>query len=160
MRVRPCTISLATNEIVIGRDHITLIGGRIDANAETAGRVKISNSTWRGRECARMLGIDAAFNRGAKEANFVLRNGQRRSCGNLDLLIDNINSGDHLGHGVFDLHARIHLNEEEFTVLVQELDRSGADVAKFGHGRGDNPPMPSRCSGFRAGEGPSSQTFW
>ena len=85
-----------------------------------------------------MLGVDAAFNRRAEESDVVLRDGKRRTRRNLDLLIDDVNSGDHLGDRMLDLHPRVHLDEEELPVLVQELDRSGADVAKFSHGLGDN----------------------
>ena len=36
--------------------------------------------------------------------------------------------GDHLGHAVLDLDARVHLQEEVLAVLEQALDRAGADV--------------------------------
>ena len=39
---------------------------------------------------------------------------------------------------MLDLHPCVHLNEEELPVLVQELDRSSADVAQLSHGLGDN----------------------
>ena len=66
---------LADQGIIIGRDHVTLIGRRIDADAETAGGVKVGNSSRRGLKSARMLGVDAAFNRGPKETNVILRDG-------------------------------------------------------------------------------------
>ena len=87
----------------------------------------------------RMLGVDPAFDRGAKESNVVLRNGKGRAGRDLDLLIDDVNSGDHFSDRVLDLHARVHLDEEELSVLIEELDRPGADVAQFGHGLGDDP---------------------
>ena len=39
---------------------------------------------------------------------------------------------------MLDLDPCIHLNEEELPVLVQELDRSSADVAQLSHRLGDN----------------------
>src|SRR5271166_5435735 len=61
----PVHDQLADQRIVIGGNHVTLIGRRIDANAETAGRMEIGNSTRRRHERARVLGVDPAFNRGA-----------------------------------------------------------------------------------------------
>ena len=138
MRVRPWTISFANQGIVIGRDHVPLIGCRIDPNAEAAGGMKIGNSSRRGRECARMLRVDAAFDRGSKDSDIILRDRERRAGRNLDLLIDDVDSGDHFGDRMLDLDPCIHLNEEELPVLVQELDRSSADVAQLSHRLGDN----------------------
>src|SRR3546814_7676545 len=39
---------------------------------------------------------------------------------------------------MFDLKPRVHLDEEEAAVLVQELDRAGAAIAELGHGIGDD----------------------
>ena len=39
---------------------------------------------------------------------------------------------------MLDLDSCIHLNEEKLPVLVQELDRSSADVAQLNHRLGDN----------------------
>ena len=61
----------------------------------------------------------------------------RAGC-DLDLLIDDVNPGDHLRDWVLDLHARVHFDEEELSVLVEELDRPGADVAQFRHSPRDN----------------------
>src|SRR5690606_1298791 len=57
--------------------------------------------------------------------------------GNTDLLKDEVEAGDHLGHGMLDLEARIHLDEVEFTILVQELDGAGAAVLELLHRIGD-----------------------
>ena len=42
--------------------------------------------------------------------------------------------GDHLGHAVLDLDARVHLQEEVLAVLEQALDRAGADVVDGARG--------------------------
>src|SRR2546427_12740963 len=56
-----------------------------------------------------------------------------------DLLLHEVEVRAHLGDGVLDLDAGVHLHEIERPVFVeQELDRAGADVAdRFGqpHGR-------------------------
>ena len=44
--------------------------------------------------------------------------------------------GRHLGHRMLDLHARVHLDEEEGAVLDQELERADAPVADLPAGLG------------------------
>ena len=56
--------------------------------------------------------------------------------GDLDLLIHEIEAGDHLGHRMLDLDAGIHLDEIEFAVLVEKLDRADALVIHLAHGVG------------------------
>ena len=67
----------------------------------------------------------------------LLRERQRRAGGDADLLDDEVDAGDHLGHRMLDLQARVHLDEVELAVLVEELDRAGAAVAELLHGLGD-----------------------
>ncbi len=45
------------------------------------------------------------------------------------LLAHEIDAGDQLGHRMLDLDARVHLDEVEAAVLVQELERAGAAIA-------------------------------
>ena len=42
-----------------------------------------------------------------------------------------------LGHRMLDLDARVHLDEVEAAVLVQELDRADAEIFELAHGLGD-----------------------
>src|SRR3712207_8614617 len=51
-----------------------------------------------------------------------------RSGGDADLLVHEVDAGDHLGHRMLHLDAGVHLDEVELAVLVQELDRAGAGV--------------------------------
>src|SRR4051812_44163143 len=44
-------------------------------------------------------------------------------------MLDDVDAGRHLGHGVLDLDARVHFDEVELPVLVQELERADAAVA-------------------------------
>ena len=56
----------------------------------------------------------------------------------LQLEFDEVHADDELGHRVLDLEPRVHLEEEEVAVLVEELDRAGVDVAaclRHFHGR-------------------------
>ena len=85
-----------------------------------------------------VLGVDATLDRCAQHAHLVLGDRQRRAGRDLDLLVDDVDPGDHLGHRMLDLNARIHLDKVELAVFVQELDRSRADIAEFRHGAGDD----------------------
>ena len=54
----------------------------------------------------------------------------RRALVDQDLGAHDVDAGDLLGHGVLDLHARVHLDEVELARVAvhQELDRAGALV--------------------------------
>ena len=57
--------------------------------------------------------------------------------GDADLLEDEIDVGDHLGHRMLDLDARVHLDEIELAVLVKKLDGADAEIGHVAHGLGD-----------------------
>ena len=76
------------------------------------------------------------------------------------LPLDEVESGHEFGHRVLDLQARVHLEEEELAVLVEELDGARVDVAA---GLGDldgRSPMARRTSSGKLGAGDSSISFW
>jgi hypothetical protein len=75
----------------------------------------------------RILGIDPAFDRVAAHLDAALRKRQFLASCHADLHLHDVDAGDQLGDRVLNLHARVHLNEEELGVLVQELE--GADAA-------------------------------
>ena len=56
---------------------------------------------------------------------------QARARGDKDLRAHEVDAGDLLGHGVLDLDARVHLDEEPLVavVIVEELDGAGVVVA-------------------------------
>ena len=56
---------------------------------------------------------------------------QRLAGGEADLLADEIDSGDQLGHRVLDLQPRVHLDEVELAVLIEELDRAEAAIVQL-----------------------------
>ena len=103
---------------------------------------------------ARVFGVDAALDRRAKESHVLLRDGERRAGGDLDLLVDDVDAGDHLGDRMLDLDARVHLDEEELAVLVEELDRPGADVAELAHRARDDPADLVALRRVESGRGP------
>ena len=59
----------------------------------------------------------------------ALAEAQLLAGGDADLLLHDVDAGDHLGDRVLDLDARVHLDEEELVVLVQELERARAAIA-------------------------------
>ena len=66
----------------------------------------------------------------AAEAMTVHHERERRARGNGDLFFHQVEVRAHLGDGMLDLNARVHLHEVERPILVeQELDRAGPDVA-------------------------------
>ena len=77
--------------------------------------------------------------------------------GDADLLAHEVEAGDHLGHGMLDLEARVHLDEIELAVLVEEFDGADAEIAELAHRAGDDAPISARAAALRAGEGASSQ---
>ena len=47
----------------------------------------------------------------------------------MQLRLHQVDAGDQLGHRMLHLDARVHLDEVELVVLVEELERAGAAVA-------------------------------
>ena len=72
-----------------------------------------------------------------RTCDVVLRPRQPLAGGDAQLRLDEVDAGDQLGHRVLDLDARVHLDEVELVVLVQELERAGAAVADLGARGGD-----------------------
>ena len=84
--------------------------------------------------------------------------GERRR--DADLLVDEVDAGDHLRHRMLDLNTGVHLDKIELAVLEQELDGAGAGIFQLLHRlRHDFADAPAHLR-IEGGEGPSSQTFW
>ena len=129
---------LADQRVVVRRDAVALVDGRIDAHAEAAGRMEIGDPAGRGPEGRGVLGVDAALDGVAVEltSSCAIESGApaaMRICS-----LHEVDAGDHLGHRMLDLDAGVHLDEVELAVLVEELDRAGADIAELLHGLGDD----------------------
>jgi hypothetical protein len=64
------------------------------------------------------------------ELHILLAKTKLFARGDTDHLLDEIDAGDHLGHGVLDLQPRVHLEEEEGAILAgDKLDRTSGIVA-------------------------------
>ena len=80
--------------------------------------------------------------------------------GDPDLPLHQVDAGDHLGDRMLHLDARVHLEEIERAVLVeQELDRPGVHVADRARDRRRRRGQRVRSSGETTGDGDSSITF-
>src|SRR4029077_8622525 len=113
---------------------IAVVGVRIDADAGAAGDVKRRDAARRRRELPRVLRVDAALDRVTLQHDVALLPGELLPERDADLLLHDVDAADHLGHRVLDLHARVHLDEVEIAVLVEELDGAGAFVAQLAAG--------------------------
>src|SRR6202008_4956658 len=60
--------------------------------------------------------------------------------GDANLLEHEVDVGDHLGNGMLDLDAGVHLDEIELAVLVEELDGADAEIFHLLHRLGDGEP--------------------
>src|SRR5688500_12605135 len=87
----------------------------------------------------RVFGVKARLDRVAFSLQIRLRERQRAAFSDLDLQPDQVESGDHLGDGMFDLQARVDLNKVELARWRKnKLDRARVrvtDGAANGDGR-------------------------
>src|SRR5690554_2339494 len=125
---------LGNHGVVIGRHHVAGEHMRIHAHARTARRMPVGNAARAGRELERVFGIDAALDGVPAKLDVALAQGELLAGGNQDLLLHQVDAGDHFGHGMFDLYAGVHLDKEELAVFVQELEGSRAAVAHLAAG--------------------------
>ena len=75
----------------------------------------------------RRLGVDPRLDGVAGQPHVLLRERERLARGDAQLLLDEVDAGDELGHRVLDLQAGVHLDEEELVgrgIRHQELDRA------------------------------------
>ena len=122
------------------RADLRACGGRaaVEADAGAAGRAVRRDLAGVGAEALRrVLGRDAALQRGAAQLDLVLREaelGERLPRRDAHLRLHEVDVGHLFGDGVLDLDARVHLDEDDLAGaragrLEQELDRAGVLVA-------------------------------
>src|SRR5436190_2552891 len=99
----------------------------------------IVDAAGRWREGRRIFGINAAFDGMAGKDNVALLILELGTGGDANLLLHQIEAGQHLGHRMLDLQAGIHLNEIEFDILVKEFDGADALIAELLHRPRDAP---------------------
>ena len=121
---------LADEVVVVLRDGVALRVAAVPAHAGTAGQPQVGDRAGGGGEVrGRVLGVDAALDRVAGVHDVVGGERQRLTRGDAQLLGDEVELGDLLGHAVLHLEARVHLEEPELAVLVEALDGAGVHVA-------------------------------
>ena len=85
----------------------------------------------RGQKAAlRIFGVQACLDGMTVSADLVLRERQGFTRGDAELPFDEVEPGDHLGNGMLDLQARVHLEEIEALTVVQELDGTRTLVSR------------------------------
>ena len=114
----------------MGGNGVTDLDMRIPANAGTARNAQRGDLAGRrAKIVVGVFGIDPALDRMPAHDDVFLAERQRHAGGDLDLLFDQVDAGDHLGDGVFDLDAGVDLDEIKVVVGVdQELACAGVDV--------------------------------
>jgi len=93
----------------------------------------MADKAGRGGKVEGVFGVDPAFDRVAVEFQFILRHRQRTPFGHADLFAHQINPGNRLGDGVFDLQAGVHFDEVELAAFPQEFDRARAAIGHVAH---------------------------
>ena len=121
---------LGQHGVVVRRDRIALAIAGVDAQAAGLGRQSPGRDLAdRGHEIpGRVLRIDARLDGVAVELDLILLQRQRLAEGDAQLPFDEVDAGDQLGHGMLDLEARVHLDEEHVLAVGDELDGAGADI--------------------------------
>ena len=130
--VRAVGDQLGDHRVVVHRHLAALEHAGVDAHFAGAlrRRAELDEPPGRGQEAARrILGVDPRLDRPAAERDLVLPERQLLAGGDADHQLDEVEAGDHLGHRVLDLEARVHLEEVEAAVGADdELDRAGRAV--------------------------------
>ena len=149
---------LLQKRVVVARDDGARVGrAAVEADAHARGAAIGRDAAVVGDEgVGRVLGGDPALDRVAVEVDVVLGRDarglhQRAALGDQDLRAHDVDAGDLLGHGVLDLDAGVHLDEEELARLhvLQELDGAGVHVA---HRLGDLAAEPADLLALSVGE--------
>src|SRR5262245_8464545 len=116
--------------IVVHRYPITVIKGGLDPHAQAARRMMICNQSGRRQVPLRILRVDAKFYGASGESYLLLLEVEPLALREANAFLDQVNAGHHLGDSMFDLDARVHLDEIEFAVWREEkLHRADVRIA-------------------------------
>jgi hypothetical protein len=123
---------LGQHGVVMRADRIALRKAGVHAAMGQAEVVQNANA---GQKPVRgIFGIEAGLYRMAVQDNLILRQGQGLAISHADLPCDQIDVGDRLGHGVFDLQPRVHFHEPDavgaqaLAGVGNEFHRARADI--------------------------------
>src|SRR3546814_2825801 len=127
MRISDWSSDVCSSDLIAG------VKPAIDANVHPARGVIARDLARRGQEAARILVIDTAFHRMTPKFEVFLFDRQACAARDADLFADEVEAGDHLGHRMLDLDARVHLDDEKLALFPQELDLARAAIAHRRH---------------------------
>ena len=132
----------------------------VDSDARPTRNVEPCDLPWGRREGGGIFGIDPALESVTVAADIGLGKGKGLAACNPNAFGHDIDSGGRFGHWMLDLHPRIHLDEEEFLLLDQELEGADALIADPPAGLDAALSDPRDEVDFgRPGAGASSKTF-
>src|SRR5437868_9725323 len=126
---------LGDQAVVIGRYLVAVIERAFDTNPDPARRMIVGDPARRRGEGVRALGVDAALDRVAAQLDVALAIAERSARCDAQLLADEVDGADHLGDRMLHLQARVHLDEEEVAVLIEEFEGTEALIAELGYSR-------------------------
>ena len=113
-RSAPCAMTLAS---IGSYDVPTSRAGadaRVDAHARPRRLAVDAHGAGRRQEAGRgILGVQPRLDRMAARHELLLSQRQRLAGGDAQLLLDEVDAVDQLGHRMLDLQPRVHLEEEE-----------------------------------------------
>src|SRR5690606_40269625 len=87
-----------------------------------------------GPEGGWVFGVDPARDGVPADDHMLLLKLQGQAATDLDLFLEDVDTGDHLGDRMLHLDTGVHLDEEELTVLVEKLEGAGAAVTQLDTG--------------------------
>src|ERR671920_1137235 len=131
--------------VVVRGYHVAGVEVRVDPDARPAGRIIDLDEPGLGQEVAAgVFGVDPELYRVPVGREGILRDLQTLARDHLQLFGNDVDAGDHLRHGMFDLEAGVHLDKVEFSVLVDELYGPGTFVTQGADqvGRGRHETVP------------------
>src|SRR5690606_34312699 len=125
---------LADQRVVVRRYLVAAVQVRVDPHTVAARCVEDADRTRAGQEAGRVFGVDPAFDGMAANHHVLLLQAQRQTATHLDLVLDDIDTGDHFGNRVLHLDPGVHLDEEELAILVEKLEGAGTAITQIDTG--------------------------
>src|SRR5581483_11193406 len=110
---------LGDEGIIEHRHNTTIRHARFDANPHPPRRMIAADNAGRWQQRDGIFSDHTAFNRMPGQNDITLSPGNSLSGGGHDTGLDDINAGNHFGDWMLDLHASIHLDEIEVSLIIQ-----------------------------------------
>src|SRR5690606_18401641 len=125
---------LADQRVVVRRHLVTAVQVRVDPYAVTARRVEVAHGARAWQAAGGVFGVDLVLDGVLVYDHSLLLQALGQAATDLDLLLEDVDTGDHLGDRMLHLDTGVHLDEEELTVLVEKLEGAGAAVTQLDTG--------------------------